>query len=207
MTEMPSGGPSPRPRLDAAAEKIDTAWRAPRAASRAGARLEQHLSRHELPPIGALDDSLSRHSPRARHGPDAACAGRVARLAPVRAECCRRAGALPDDHHADAVVRGLHLRFAARRDPGRRRPADAAHHRDHASPRQRRPRQRRTVRVHARLRGHGAQPPRPDRSTTSCRSSRPCWPLPAWRCSCSSSTTPHACCGRSAFSRASATKA
>ncbi len=27
MTEMPSGGPSPRPRLDAAAQKMDTAWR------------------------------------------------------------------------------------------------------------------------------------------------------------------------------------
>ncbi len=26
MTEMPSGGPSPRPRLDAVAQKIDTAW-------------------------------------------------------------------------------------------------------------------------------------------------------------------------------------
>ena len=64
----------------------------------------------------------------------------------------RRDGAVPDRHHADAVVPGVHVRLAAGGDPDRRRPADAANHRHHPAAQQRRPLQRRPVRVHAGVR-------------------------------------------------------
>ena len=101
-------------------------------------------------------------------------ARRMARMAAVGTGRLRGAGALPDHDHADAVVRRVHVRLAARGDPGGRRPADAAHHRHDAAARQRRPLQRRAVRVHARVRRHGAQPSRQDGLRDRRRSSPRC---------------------------------
>ncbi len=70
----------------------------------------------------------------------------------------RRPDPVPDPHHAHALVRRLHVRLAAGRDPDRERPAHAAHHRHHAAARSRDQVHGRAEHVHAAVRGERAQP-------------------------------------------------
>ena len=90
---------------------------------------------------------------------------------PARSRSTRRSITL------DAVVPGLHVRIAAGRDPGRRRPADAADHRDDAAARQRRP-----------ITASGC---------SSSRSSSPSWRSTGWRRRRTRSSRSSARCWRS----------
>jgi hypothetical protein len=67
------------------------------------------------------------------------------------------ARAVPDGHHADPLVHGLRLRLPARRDPDRRRPAHAAHHRHDPAARPGHPPLGRAQRLHDDDRGRRAE--------------------------------------------------
>ena len=71
-----------------------------------------------------------------------------------------------DRHHADTVVSGVHVWPAAGGDPDSRRPTDAANHRHHPAAQQRRPLQRRPVRLYTRVRRRCAQPTGRERART-----------------------------------------
>ena len=94
MTEMPSGDPATH--ANRRRRQEDRRRPAPRRAQcPARPRLEPHLSRDQLPQVGALDRSAPLDSARARPRARPACARPLARMAAVRAGPLRRAVALP----------------------------------------------------------------------------------------------------------------
>ena len=90
------------------------------------ARLGSFVSSGELCQVGAVGRAPDCHRPRPRHGTEPSRARRMVELALHRARQVGRVGALPDGHHAHAVV---HVRLPAGRDPDRERRADAADYR------------------------------------------------------------------------------
>ncbi len=161
----------------------------------------------QLPQVRAVDGPARRHRGRADVGADDPRARHVAAVESRRARAGRRDGALSDRHHADAIVPRVHVRLIAGGDPGGGRPADAADHRHDTACA--------TTSCATALVSSSSRSCLPSaRSTGRWRRCTNWWrrspgfsALPASQTSCSSSTTRRACCGRSASSPGSATRA
>src|SRR5260221_790832 len=115
-----------------AAERMEARGLTLRAAKTSGAKLppgqahvESALSRDELSQVRAVDRADRRHRARVRRGAYPALDRHASRLGAHVLGAFRRAGAVPDHHHADALVRRVYVRLVAGGDPGSRRTAHA----------------------------------------------------------------------------------
>ncbi len=112
----------------------------------------------QLSQVRAMDGPAHRHRARVDALPHDPRARHLAALETRRVPAGRRDGAVSNRHHACTIVSGVHVRPAAGGDPDRRRATNATNHRHYPAAQQRRPLQRRPVRLHAGVRRRCAQP-------------------------------------------------
>jgi len=124
------------------------------------------LPADQLSQVGAVDCPAHRHCGRIGDFADDPRTRRLAALEPHAPRTYRRNGVVSNGHHANAVISGIHVWPAAGGNPDSGRPADAANHCHNPAAQQRRPLQRRPVRLHIGVRRRCAQPADSGRART-----------------------------------------